>query len=873
MFLQDKEIESLFLTKASSLDLKDNFKIFANEMKMQYETDNIFQNPCYLLLEADDIIEKLSTWSNSVQSYAQSVLPIDKAKTADDVIKRLEQAIKLDSIFAFSALANQAHFIVDKGKSDANYKITAKFYLTQAKKEIEQFIMPQLYLMLIKPNTEKKEIQSKELFFDDLNKQIESKIDILQHYHNYINQAIQVIECSQKLISVQSKHGQIVNIGGKLYRQEVNDFIERYPNTIGLTFHNLTVREDMCFRTDQALQLLGTLTQKYKHISINYFDTKLETIEEIMSKANLSTVCLIVEYLDKDQVTKIIGENRVTLTLIASTEQYKQAIENFKGTVILDMESQRLYLSSDKALEHLNESNKIQSISFESLNQTTVNQIISKLEQVAITLAFPELSNTRMNEICKAVKKPFLIHLQNLSRSTAENCINATSERNFTMSLCELTVTDTSRILNSFDRNEQDVNSSLKSIANEYAKKDQANEELSAYRNMGIRQFISIQELNPRPWISICVTAGLGAAQIAAGVCLAAATCGLGVQLGIGLITEGISDIYYAVKGAISRNFSWKDYAIQKAISLTLCFVTLGCSAISQAAKAAQATSKGGMEFLKQTFKGAGTLIKNSARTYATGAITGTAAKTSFKLALKQVGVVCLETGARELANYAMDSVFPDLLSPLKSSIYDEIQNKTSVQREKEYYDRVLCRALIADVYAGNDKWMQKLEETAVNILTKENSAFISMATSLASGITNAAVRHAKSFSGGGNSYVNWASRLLTVLPVINGNYEILMITDNFFAIFEQELTQLEPQIPTFEYFIQQLDSSISQQTATEIRQLLEKNTFINKNGTVNIQLTLRENTSLQNSHQKLVESLKNLKFPDEKHRDLTINV
>ena len=67
-----------------------------------------------------------------------------------------------------------------------------------------------------------------------------------------------------------------------------------------------------------------------------------------------------------------------------------------------------------------------------------------------------------------------------------------------------------------------------------------------------------------------------------------------------------------------------------------------------------------------------------------------------------------------------MNSVFPDLLSPLKSSIYDEIQNKTSVQREKDYYDRVLCRALIADVYADNDKWMRKLEETAVTILTKE---------------------------------------------------------------------------------------------------------------------------------------------------------
>lgn len=406
-FLQDKQLESSFLTKASSLDLKDNFQIFANEMKMQYETDYIFQNPCYLMLEADDIIVKLSSWNNWLRSCGQSILSIDKAKTPDDAIKRLEQGIQLDSIFAFSALTNRAHFIVDQGESDANYKVTAKSYLTRAKQQIEQLIMPQLYLMLIKPNTEDKISENKELFFDDLNKQIETKIDILQHYHDYINQAIYVIECSQKLIGVKSKHGQIVNLGGKLYRQEVDDFIRKYSNTIDLTFHNLTVTEDMCFKTDQAIKLLGTLSQQYNRISINYFDTKLETIEEIMSKANLSNVCLTVQYLDKDQVTNIIGENRVTLTLIASTEQYKSAIEKFKGTVFLNMASQRQYLSADKALEHLKENNKIQSISFESLNQTTVNEIISQLEKVAITLTFPDLSKTRMNEICNAVKNHF----------------------------------------------------------------------------------------------------------------------------------------------------------------------------------------------------------------------------------------------------------------------------------------------------------------------------------------------------------------------------------------------------------------------------------------------------------------------------------
>ena len=875
-FHQNTKFESLFLTKAISNNLKENFKIFSNEITKLYATDEIFQNPCYLLLEADDIIEKLSSWSNYLRSYGEYTLLMDKAKTHEDAIKRLEQAMNLDSIFAFSALSNRAHFIVDKGQSDTNYKVTAKSYLTQAKQKLEQFIMPQLYMMLIKPSIDEETKQSKELFFDDLNKQIESKIDILQHYHNYINQAIQVIEASQKLIEVQSQNRQIINMSGKLYRQEVNDFIKKHSNTIDLTFHNLTVKEDMCFKTDQAIELLKTLTQDYQHIAINYFDTKLETIEQIMSKASLTNLCLTIQYLDKDQVTTIIGENCVTLTLVASSnDQYEKAIEKFKGTtIIVEMISQRHHLSKDKVLELLKEKNTIiQSISFESLNQTTVNEIVSGLDKIAITLTFPELSKTSTKQICETTKKPFLIRFRNLSRSIAENCINATNERNFTISLCQLTVNSANKILKDFNRNEQDVKSSLTSIASEYMKKDQASEELSAYRNMGIRQFINIQELQPRPWISICVTAGLGAAQILAGVCLAAATCGLGVQLGIGLITEGISDIYYAVKGAISRNFSWKDYAIQKAISLTLLFVTLGCSAISQAAKAAQATSKGGIEFATQTLKGAGSLIKNSARTYATGAITGTAAKTSFGLAVKQVGVVCLETGARELANYSMNSVFPDLLSPLKSNIYDEIQSNTNIQREKEYFDRVLCRALIADIYTGNDVWMQKLEEMVVKILTKENSAFISIASSLASGITNAAVRHANSFSAGGNSYLNWASRLLTVMPAIKGNYEILTITENFFAIFEKELLLLEPQIPTFEYFIQQTDTSISQQTATEIRQLLEKYEIIKISGTINIQLTSQEDPSVRTNQDKLSKSLENIKFSDEKYKKLTIEV
>jgi hypothetical protein len=62
----------------------------------------------------------------------------------------------------------------------------------------------------------------------------------------------------------------------------------------------------MCFKKDQALQLLDLLPETYKHVSINYLDMNLEIIKKVTSKANLSNVCLNIQYLDSDQVTNII---------------------------------------------------------------------------------------------------------------------------------------------------------------------------------------------------------------------------------------------------------------------------------------------------------------------------------------------------------------------------------------------------------------------------------------------------------------------------------------------------------------------------------------------------------------------------------------
>jgi hypothetical protein len=47
-------------------------------------------------------------------------------------------------------------------------------------------------------------------------------------------------------------------------------------------------------------------------------------------------------------------------------------------------------------------------------------------------------------------------------------------------------------------------------------------------------------------------------------------------NIGTALISEGIGDLITSMRGILSRNFSWEDYAIQKAVSITITLATAG---------------------------------------------------------------------------------------------------------------------------------------------------------------------------------------------------------------------------------------------------------------------------------------------------------
>ncbi|CAF0774599.1 unnamed protein product [Didymodactylos carnosus] len=472
---KQQKLHDLLSVRTVSTDLKTGFNDFQNQILEEYKTNKIIKNPYYLILEANETIAKLASWLSHMRSITSHVFGNEKMKSIDDAIAKLKQAIELDPVFAFSASVTLAYLAIHKHEPKHTYKIDAKSYLVQAQKNLEQFILPQLYSM----HRETNENNAQDFFFDDFGKQTQMKIEILELYQHYVSQAIGIIESSQKLVDVSSTNNGTVLMGKKMYGNEIKKFI----------------------------------------------------------------------------------------------------------------------------------------------------------------LSLSELTN---NHACD--------------------------------------------ILENFDRNEHDVNASLKAITEHFMSSDQLYEELNIFKNLGVSQLIVINELHPRPWISVSTVALLGIGQIIGGVCLGALSGCVGGSLALSLIYEGVSDIYYAIKGAISRQLSFRDYAIQKGISLSICFISIGLSAVSKGAKAVQTGTQSTMQLLKQTAQEAKGILKNDVRVLTKGAIQGTA-KVSWVLACEKVGITCVTTGIREIANYSLDITTNKVLSSARSTISDEIERIINTERDNEVYN------------------------------------------------------------------------------------------------------------------------------------------------------------------------------------------
>ncbi|XP_060731332.1 uncharacterized protein LOC132849137 isoform X2 [Tachysurus vachellii] len=105
--------------------------------------------------------------------------------------------------------------------------------------------------------------------------------------------------------------------------------------------------------------------------------------------------------------------------------------------------------------------------------------------------------------------------------------------------------------------------------------------ELGLFRNYGLAVVFEVKQ-KPKFSFDALICCFLGVVQVVAGVLVCTLSLGSMSSFGLGLISEGVSDMINGVMGMINGTFDWASWAISKAISIGISLVCGGFSVLKR---------------------------------------------------------------------------------------------------------------------------------------------------------------------------------------------------------------------------------------------------------------------------------------------------
>ncbi|XP_029439177.1 uncharacterized protein LOC115079614 [Rhinatrema bivittatum] len=167
--------------------------------------------------------------------------------------------------------------------------------------------------------------------------------------------------------------------------------------------------------------------------------------------------------------------------------------------------------------------------------------------------------------------------------------------------------------------------------------------ELSTLYDMGLA-FVFEVEKKPKFCINALICAILGALQILAGGLVLVLSFGTATQFGMGLISEGVSDMISGIVGMATGSFSWAEWAISKAISLGISLLTAGFSVIKKGITSTYRAVKGLMTGARSFASVADDIIRSGKATF-------TSVKSGVRSAISSVTKQSLSQSMKTLAS------------------------------------------------------------------------------------------------------------------------------------------------------------------------------------------------------------------------------
>jgi preprotein translocase subunit SecA len=285
--------------------------------------------------------------------------------------------------------------------------------------------------------------------------------------------------------------------------------------------------------------------------------------------------------------------------------------------------------------------------------------------------------------------------------------------------------------------------------------------EINEAETNGLSHFFELTEQKPTPWWDIIGVALIGLGQILVGGLITVFSCGAAAQFGMGLISEGVSDLITAVKSGIEGDFSWEEWGIQKAISIAISVVTAGLGAIKTAAKAVGT-------FVKTAASKAAQFVTKEAGKQ----VVGQATKQGLKLAIKQVGLTLAKGVAKEAINQLVDYVADKTVLPLiEEEIAEKVEAAISQMLE---HNEILQNALKLDQENKNNYWQNQLIQEGLEIINPKNNKWMDAIGSLATGIAAAKIKG--------------AGKILQAIEMTAAVAKLTNFTDDFIKQFGSKL-------------------------------------------------------------------------------------
>ncbi|CAF4682082.1 unnamed protein product [Rotaria sp. Silwood1] len=322
------------------------------------------------------------------------------------------------------------------------------------------------------------------------------------------------------------------------------------------------------------------------------------------------------------------------------------------------------------------------------------------------------------------------------------------------------------------------------------------------FKESGFLGFFQLTQKEPTPWLSIIAVGLLGIAQAVVGAALIVFTAGAAIQIGTMLLSEGIGDMITAIKSAIIDEFSWEEYAIQKAISIAITIATCGMPALKETGQGIKSGLKGCVNIVKSTAVGGKELV-------------GQFTKEGWVLVGKQIGQAFVKAGTKEILKTVLDKT---ILAQLSKRINEEISEHIQERVNNEIKDnQIIKEFLTVDAALRRTNTCHNEVENLLNrILHPQSNRFVDAAISIVKSIIN-------QLTNGVSAHI---LKIFTAGKCVT---DLVTFLDEVFIEFRRDLVKLRDKLKIDHLLHKNNQNNIDERTAKEIVEQLKREKYIEK--------------------------------------------